>query len=285
MSHDQLDESSPYIYDQALMQVPVGTIYQVKRLFFDLITKKISFQEACKQCFSISQTDKPIKILNEYLCHVKSEQLQRNYSKNMISKDVLAKKVKAWSPLEDQRLIAAISIYGIENWKQITNFVGNSRTRSQCSQKWNRSLNPLINKNQWTQQEDQALLRATTLYGDHSWARVAEEVEGRTDVQCRYRYNLISKKYPHDLGLTSNQIFKFLSTGEVPIKHCKTESAPMYNPKSHDSPKIEAITVKKTESSFPNDDCDKFDDIFEQLKLSEWIGDLESDITHQNSEI
>jgi hypothetical protein len=100
---------------------------------------------------------------------------------------------RPWSRYEDQRLLAGIYRHGIENWTAISKFVGNGRTRSQCSQRWYRGLNPKIRKDQWSPDEDQRLLALVAEHGEKSWTNVAALLGNRSDVQCRYRYRQLGR--------------------------------------------------------------------------------------------
>ena len=104
------------------------------------------------------------------------------------------KKARPWTPEEDQRLINAINANGTENWPLVTSLVGGDRTRSQCSQRWHRVLNPKISKSNWSREEEQKLLNAVQEYGNKAWTRIATEMGNRSDVQCRFRYKFLVKK-------------------------------------------------------------------------------------------
>lgn len=104
------------------------------------------------------------------------------------------KKVAAWTPNEDRRLLASIHKFGLSDWQKISDYVGTGRNRNQCSQRWIRSLNPLINKNGRTPDEDLQLKKAVSLHGVKCWTKVAADMQGRTDVQCRYRYYILVRE-------------------------------------------------------------------------------------------
>ena len=108
--------------------------------------------------------------------------------------DAMKRRAHSWSPEEDKRLLYGITKFGLSNWADISKFVGNGRSRSQCSQRWHRSLNPRICKDRWTTEDDQKLEQYVKMYGDHSWTKVAQALGCRADVQCRYRYQLILKR-------------------------------------------------------------------------------------------
>jgi hypothetical protein len=103
---------------------------------------------------------------------------------------------RSWSPYEDQRLLAGIYHHGIENWTAISKYVGNGRTRSQCSQRWYRGLNPKIRKDQWSVDEENRLLALVREHGEKSWTAIASLLGNRSDVQCRYRYHQLQKAKP-----------------------------------------------------------------------------------------
>jgi len=102
-------------------------------------------------------------------------------------------KARTWSSYEDQRLLAGIHRFGTSDWAIIANFVGNSRTKAQCYQRWARGLDPNINKTRWTPEQDAQLLMFVQIFGDRSWSKVSAELGNRCDVQCRYRYRQLMK--------------------------------------------------------------------------------------------
>lgn len=107
-------------------------------------------------------------------------------------------KSKQWTPEDDETLRQAIAEHGTNDWGAVAAKLGNTRTRSQCSQRWNRVLNPAINKSNWTPEEEAKLLQAVSLIGERSWTRVASQMGDRSDVQCRFKYFHLKKKNGKD---------------------------------------------------------------------------------------
>jgi hypothetical protein len=100
---------------------------------------------------------------------------------------------RPWSTYEEQRLFAAIHRFGVADWCSIAAFVGNSRTKSQCCQRWTRGLDPHIDRAKWTREQDAQLVMLAQVYGDKSWSKISYHLGNRCDLQCRSRYKQIKK--------------------------------------------------------------------------------------------
>jgi hypothetical protein len=99
-----------------------------------------------------------------------------------------------WTPEEDDRLRAAVESSGADNWQLIASIVGGGRSKSQCSQRWFRRLDPRLDSSNWTCEEEQKLLDLLQVYGTKNWTRISREMGNRSDVQCRFRYFFMCKK-------------------------------------------------------------------------------------------
>lgn len=100
----------------------------------------------------------------------------------------LRKKTRPWSTNEDVRLLAGIHRFGVDNWVSVAKFVGNGRSRAQCSQRWVRGLDPRISKDQWSVADEEKLLSLIKANGTKGWTAIAAAMGNRSDVQCRYHY-------------------------------------------------------------------------------------------------
>jgi hypothetical protein len=101
------------------------------------------------------------------------------------------RQTQSWTSQEDVRLLAGVHRFGGAsscNWSAVAQFVGNGRTRSQCSQRWIRVLDPRISTDQWTSEQDKRLLELVAQLGEKAWMKVAARLGNRSDVQCRYHY-------------------------------------------------------------------------------------------------
>jgi Myb-like DNA-binding domain len=61
-------------------------------------------------------------------------------------------------------------------------------TAAQCQNRWSKSLDPALRRGNWTEEDDDRLRKAVAGYGS-SWVQVATAIPGRTNDQCRLRWD------------------------------------------------------------------------------------------------
>ena len=141
-------------------------------------------------------------------------------------KYIQVRKKGVWTDEEDKKLIEAINKLGTKNWQAVSDYVGTGRTKSQCSQRWERTLDPAISREEWTNEEKQRLIEAVQQYGLKSWVKVSKMVATRSDVQCRYKYYTSIAAHNKDDLYTEEHSFKlspqFVSAEETMTKSLKT---------------------------------------------------------------
>ena len=160
----------------------------------EYILRKIPFSTLQKYAEQLTKTSQPLEQLREIM-EISPEPIPE--CKEILYENATEskrEKSRPWSQYEDQRLVAGIMRYGLENWTSISRFVGNSRTRAQCSQRWARGLDPKISKAQWTQQEENALIQLIQIHGNKAWTIISVHMRNRSDVQCRYKYKQLLKE-------------------------------------------------------------------------------------------
>ncbi|XP_074564920.1 uncharacterized protein LOC141821393 isoform X2 [Curcuma longa] len=99
------------------------------------------------------------------------------------------KKVGRWSVDEDKRLKVAVLLFGAKNWGKIAQFIP-GRTQIQCRERWLNCLDPSLNLQPWTAEEDTKLLDAVAVHGN-CWSKIATCIPPRTDNQCRRRWKIL----------------------------------------------------------------------------------------------
>lgn len=97
-----------------------------------------------------------------------------------------------WTAEEDEQLMAALKIYGTQNWQAVAQTL-DGRTGQQCLHRYEKAINPQIKRGRWTTDEDELLRQAVKPFIESgatriNWSTVKLTVPGRTDVQCRERW-------------------------------------------------------------------------------------------------
>ncbi|KAJ0575896.1 putative transcription factor MYB-HB-like family [Helianthus annuus] len=105
-------------------------------------------------------------------------------------------RVGKWDPYEDKCLKVVVSLFGAKNWNKIAKFVP-GRTQVQCRERWVNCLDPCLNMDEWTEEEDMKLKEAIEEH-QYCWSRIAAAVPPRTDSQCRRRWKVL---FPHEVGM------------------------------------------------------------------------------------
>ncbi|OCH93548.1 hypothetical protein OBBRIDRAFT_885384 [Obba rivulosa] len=99
----------------------------------------------------------------------------------------ITRRTHFWTPEADHKLMQAVKVYGSDNWSLVARMVSEDATPQQCQNRYLRTLDPSIKRGTWVDEEDEKLRQAVAVFG-HSWSEVAAFVPGRTNEQCRDRY-------------------------------------------------------------------------------------------------
>ena len=156
-------------------------------LLTDYLEGKLTFEVAREEILKLTGREEPILKVKEIM-NLPETPLPPVSDLNDTSPMSCRRKTHTWSTAEDLRLIGGVARYGLDNWQAVAHFLGSSRNRAQCSQRWVRCLDPNISKKPWSPEEDARLLQIVKEHGEKSWTKVAALLGGRSDVQCRYHY-------------------------------------------------------------------------------------------------
>ncbi|CAK9083318.1 Transcription factor MYB3R-4 (Myb-related protein 3R-4) (Protein ENHANCED DEFECTIVE CYTOKINESIS), partial [Durusdinium trenchii] len=101
-----------------------------------------------------------------------------------------------WSKEEDALLFELVSHKLPKNWADVAAKIP-GRTAKQCRERWSLNLDPSINRDAWTKEEDELLVSLHAKMGNR-WAEIKRFMPGRTENGVKTRYKSIERAREKD---------------------------------------------------------------------------------------
>eukprot|EP00300_Choanocystis_sp_HF-7_P012738 c18009_g1_i3.p1 GENE.c18009_g1_i3~~c18009_g1_i3.p1 ORF type:complete len:321 (+),score=66.46 c18009_g1_i3:47-964(+) len=103
-----------------------------------------------------------------------------------------------WTKQEDEALIKMMTVVAgrrksSPNWRAIAQVLDSGKSERQCRERWCKVLNPNLNRDAWTSDEDAILLAKFQEYGKR-WAQIADFLPGRTDTAVKNRFSSLQRR-------------------------------------------------------------------------------------------
>lgn len=98
----------------------------------------------------------------------------------------------SWTREEDETIIRFVHEHGTKSWAKLSTLLP-GRIGKQCRERWKNHLDPDVNRNPWTPEEDRILIEYHQELGNQ-WVKIAEHLPGRSDNSIKNRWNSTLKK-------------------------------------------------------------------------------------------
>ena len=98
----------------------------------------------------------------------------------------------SWTRQEDETIIAFVRENGTKKWQKLCELLP-GRIGKQCRERWRNHLDPSINREPWTPEEDQQLIALHREYGN-AWVKIAAMMKNRSDNAVKNRWNSTVRK-------------------------------------------------------------------------------------------
>ncbi|WJX43804.1 hypothetical protein P8452_30858 [Trifolium repens] len=196
-----------------------------------------------------------------------------------------------WTAEEDRKLIAYVTIYGCWNWRQLPKFAGLARCGKSCRLRWMNYLRPNIKRGNFTQQEEDLIIKMHKKLGNR-WSTIAADLPGRTDNEVKNHWHTSLKKRVQNNTSITNEEMKskhIESTQERDIFFCQvttpTSSQDTNGPLSpiSSSSEFSSTTYSDHSSTHDLDDFGFLDAFLETMDQSFWLDDDLSEVVQDNT--
>ena len=108
----------------------------------------------------------------------------------------VCKKTK-WQPEEDRILLQGIQTFGCGKWTKIAKLLP-GRNPKQCRERYIGQLDPSLNHNEWSFDEDNQLITLHKTFGN-CWSKISNFMKGRSPNAAKNRFRFLAKNglVPH----------------------------------------------------------------------------------------
>jgi hypothetical protein len=104
-----------------------------------------------------------------------------------------------FSQEEDEKIRELVSTLGEKDWTVLSEQMP-GRTPRQCKERWSHYLSPVLIHEKWSNEEDDLLFEKVSEHGK-KWKNFEKLFPGRTDINIKNRYNVLTRKKAKELKI------------------------------------------------------------------------------------
>mmetsp|Transcript_20894 Transcript_20894/g.26437 ORF Transcript_20894/g.26437 Transcript_20894/m.26437 type:complete len:339 (+) Transcript_20894:325-1341(+) len=170
-----------------------------------------------------------------------------------------------WSPEEDELVKQLVEKYGPRSWSVIAKHL-KGRIGKQCRERWHNHLDPTINREPWTEEEDDLLIEKHEELGN-KWAEISKYFNGRTDNMIKNRWNSTIRRRVFGAPTKRRNSKKKQTRSKKQRKAKASNSAP-----SEEQKILQQEESLETKEESPDTPSDDEKDFFSDFDVS-WMDD------------
>ncbi|CAN6243885.1 unnamed protein product [Urochloa humidicola] len=127
-------------------------------------------------------------------------------------------KRKRWSREENDNLIRMVNLHGLKRWSTVARGI-TGRGAHHCRDRWTFYLDPAVNNQPWSEQEDIELIQAYKIHGN-KWSKLAKLFPGRTGKAVKNHWpSLMKKQMKSDLVRGFGEQFPYMPNDPLVTKN------------------------------------------------------------------